>query len=200
LVIGGGIAGSVAARVLADHFASVVVIERDRVPDLPAPRRGAPHARHVHVLLHRGAQALEALFPGLAAELGAAGANRLDSAADLAWLTPAGWALRFPSEVPILSCSRDLLEWSLRRRLAAFPNVSWRDGIDVIGFVPDAGNRRVTGVSIRKRHGDSASADAGSLSADLVVDASGRTSRTPEWLAALGHAAPAETVVDVGLA
>lgn len=41
--------------------------------------------------------------------------------------------------------------------------------------------------------------DGGDLSADLVVDCSGRNSSMPKWLEAAGFHAPPQTVVDSGL-
>ena len=120
LVIGGSMAGMLAARVLADHFERVTIVERDRFPeDGPVPRKGVPQARHVHALLKRGRVALERLFPGIGDELVAAGAPTLDMANDIAWLNPAGWGVRFPSDLGFVSFSRDLLDWHVRRRLAA---------------------------------------------------------------------------------
>ncbi len=87
IVIGGSIAGSLAARVLADHFERVTILERDHLPDGPLPRGGAPQARHTHVLLVRGKQLLEGLFPGLEAELVAAGAPVIDVSGDILWFT-----------------------------------------------------------------------------------------------------------------
>src|SRR5262249_49154621 len=54
VVIGGSMAGLLAARVLARHFECVTVLERDHFPAAPAPRKGTPQARHAHVLLGRG--------------------------------------------------------------------------------------------------------------------------------------------------
>jgi hypothetical protein len=99
VVIGGSMAGLLAARVLADHFDRVTVIERDRYPEGPGPRKGVPQARHPHVLLGRGRLILEQLFPGLGTEITAAGAPLLDAADDFAWLTPAGWAIRFRADL-----------------------------------------------------------------------------------------------------
>src|SRR5690348_146949 len=93
VVIGGSMAGMLAARVLADHFASVILVERDRFPAGPEGRKGVPQGRHVHALLMRGRDILEDLFPGLQDELGAAGAPRLDAIDDFAWFTTAGWAV-----------------------------------------------------------------------------------------------------------
>jgi 2-polyprenyl-6-methoxyphenol hydroxylase-like FAD-dependent oxidoreductase len=181
LVTGGGIAGLLAARVLADHVARVTVVERDALPAEPAGRTGTPQARHVHVMLTRGQAVLERLFPGLEAELAAAGAVQIDWTADTAWLTPAGWGCRFPSHLRTFASSRDLLEWLMRRRLAADPRISFLAGHEVVGLL---------------RADDGATTP---LPADLVVDAGGRGSRAPAWLAEIGYTAPAETVVNAFL-
>ena len=73
VVVGAGMAGLVAAQVLADHFTRVTVIERDRLPDGPAPRAGVPQSRHIHILLARGMALLDQLVPGLEDERGATG-------------------------------------------------------------------------------------------------------------------------------
>ncbi|MBY0514840.1 MAG: hypothetical protein K2P78_13115, partial [Gemmataceae bacterium] len=78
VVIGGSMAGLLAARAAANHFDRVTVLERDRLPDGPEARKGTPQARHIHVLLTAGRRALEGLFPGLMAELVAAGAADYD--------------------------------------------------------------------------------------------------------------------------
>ena len=74
VIIGGSITGLLAARVLADHFKQVTVIERDTYPVDPKPRSGVPQARFLHVLLHRGQLILEDMFPGLTDELVSHGA------------------------------------------------------------------------------------------------------------------------------
>ena len=71
-------AGLLAARVLADFYETVTVVERDRLPDDAANRRGVPQGRHVHALLGRGSQVLAELFPGFLDDLVAAGAPVLD--------------------------------------------------------------------------------------------------------------------------
>src|SRR5437763_1307238 len=105
VVIGGSMAGLLAARVLADHFDQVTVLERDAYPADPGPRKGVPQARHLHVLLMRGQVALEDFFPGLRQELIAHGASLIDAARDLNWLTPAGWGPRFESGLTYIACS-----------------------------------------------------------------------------------------------
>ena len=96
LVIGGSLAGMLTARVLANHFPQVTVVERDHLPEGPEHRPGVPQNRHLHILLVRGQQIFEHLFPGILDELTAAGAVPVDAAEDLAWYTPAGWGIRFP--------------------------------------------------------------------------------------------------------
>lgn len=83
VVLGGSIAGLLAARVLAERFVTVVVVERDRLPCAAEPRRGVPQGRHIHGLLAGGQQAFEQLLPGLTQDLAAAGVPVGDTLADL---------------------------------------------------------------------------------------------------------------------
>ncbi len=191
LVIGSGMAGLLAARILAEHFEQVTIVERDHFPQEPTFRAGVPQSRHLHVLLRRGQMILEQLFPGLEAELAAAGAPLLDWGQDPYWLTARGLMPRFPSGVTTYACSRHLLEWIVRRRLVASASIRFAEGCDVIGLFADTSNTSVAGVGIRYR--DSGAVEA--CHAQLVVDASGRTSQTPEWLEALGYARPEETII-----
>lgn len=193
IVIGGSIAGMLTARVLTDHFARVTVIERDNLPDAPAFRAGAPHARHPHGLLVRGQQVMEEFFPGLTADLHAQGALAMNMGRDLHLYIGAARAMPFDADLQMTVCSRPLLEYTILRRLRALPQVDFVLGHDVTGLRTDATGGRVTGVNLRARGAQGAER---SLHADLVVDASGRTSKTPEWLAALGFTPPEETVVD----
>ncbi|MBN9517861.1 FAD-dependent monooxygenase [bacterium] len=194
VVVGGSVAGLLAARALADHFDRVTVLDRDRLPNGPDPRKGTPQARHIHVLLTAGRRVLERLFPGLVQDLVAAGAEDYDAIADLEWISPVGPGVRFPSNTRLLGATRDLIEWGVRSRVAARPNVRVRSGVDVTGYRLDPAGRRVVGVTVEDRMGEWTVADA--LGADLVVDAAGRGSRTPQFLAALGFPRPRETVVN----
>jgi 2-polyprenyl-6-methoxyphenol hydroxylase-like FAD-dependent oxidoreductase len=192
VIIGGSLAGLLAARVLADHFDRVTVVERDHFPDGPEPRRGIPQARHVHALMIRGRMIMEDLFPGLTGEMIASGAHFFDMAEDVAWLTPAGWGIRFRSGLMILSFTRDLLDWHVRRRLASNTAVRFLDGCDVTGLLPDPANKGVSGVLLRSRR----QAEVTSLRATLVVEAGGRGSRAAQWLEDLGYSRPQETVIN----
>jgi len=46
VVVGGSVAGLFAARVLADGFERVTILERDPLPAGPAARDGVPQASH----------------------------------------------------------------------------------------------------------------------------------------------------------
>ena len=195
VVIGAGVAGLLTARVLSDHFDAVTVLERDRLPEAePVPRPGAPQAGHVHGLLARGHAILERLFPGLDAELEAAGAPLVDWTQDCWWFTFGGWKPRFPSGILTRTVSRDRLEWTIRRRVEAAARVLVLDRQEVQALLPAPRGAGVAGVLIRERGKvDGATTQLG---ADLVVDASGHGSRAPDWLAALGYPRPPETTVN----
>jgi 2-polyprenyl-6-methoxyphenol hydroxylase-like FAD-dependent oxidoreductase len=194
VVIGASMAGLVAARVLAEHYREVTVLERDRLPAAPGPRNGVPQARHTHVLLVRGRQILEQYFPGIVEELVADGATLFDSTADARFLTPLGWLPRFKTGLSTVSCTRGLLEWHVRRRLAGCGNVLFVEEVWVTGLIQADGMRRVNGVSVRSRSPGSDRPET--FFADLVVDASGRDSSTPQWLTRLGRAQPPQKLVN----
>lgn len=192
VVLGGSLAGLFAAAALARHADRVVLVERDRLPDGPQWRRGVPQARHAHNLMTAGHVAMEELFPGIRAELLEAGMVRVRMPQDMWLLTPGGWMPRFATGLAMLTSSRDLIDWVVRRRVAAEPRIELLTGTEAVGLL---GGAAVTGVRVRARERDGWSAPY-DLPADFVVDATGRTSRAPEWLAALGHPAPKEAVVD----
>jgi 2-polyprenyl-6-methoxyphenol hydroxylase-like FAD-dependent oxidoreductase len=200
IVIGGSLAGLLAARVLAGHFNLVTIVERDRLPEEPVARPGVPQARHLHALLVRGRRILEELFPGFGDEMRAAGAHAVDIANDFAWMTPGGWGVNFPSELQMLSFTRDLLDSVVRRRVRSIPNVRFVEEAEVTGLLTTATGKAVNGVRLKIR--SSLGARPGEeerIQADLVVDASGRTSKMPDWLTALGYEAPTETVINAHL-
>jgi len=198
VVIGASMAGLVAARVLTDHFDRVTVIERDvasatlreRLPEEPATRPGVPQANHVHVLLTQGKQTLERLFPGLEAELAAAGAPLMDWGAECPWFGWWGWYPRFASNLNTRLCSRNLLESIVRSRLREDGKVQFLDTAKVTDLLADASGSRVTGVKAR------VASQEENIEADLVVDASGRDSNLPKWLAGLGYQEPAKTTIN----
>jgi 2-polyprenyl-6-methoxyphenol hydroxylase-like FAD-dependent oxidoreductase len=193
IVVGSSMAGMFAARVLSEHFAQVTLLERDVQPSGPAHRAGVAQSKHVHMLLLGGQQALEALFPGIERELAALGAVPLRAGYDLINIDDLG---EWPQRDLGLSSnaqSRLLLESVVRARLAASPNVETRWGCRVDGPLVDADKRHVTGV---RYHADGAQHE---LTADLVIDATGRQARTLDWLRELGYALPTETRIEVDI-
>lgn len=192
IVIGSGIAGLLAARVLLNHFEHITVVERDSLPAQPQPRPGVPQALQSHAILLRGQRILEQLFPGLNAELIAAGAISVDWSADALYLSSMGTAPRCPSDLITSLCSRNLLEWSIRRRLKGCDRLQFLEATQVKKLLHNKSQSRVTGVQLR----DGDNFELGELTADLVVDASGRNSSLPKWLEELGYPTLAETAID----
>ena len=196
IVIGSSMAGLLAARILADHFARVTIVERDTLPEGTEPRKGVPQGKHAHGLLSGGQRVLEKLFPGLVDDLVAEGATTVDVIADARWHQPGGYRPRFASGLMGISMSRPLLEGGIRRRVLALPNVELIDGCDVSGLIANPGRERVTGITLRRR---GAGAHDETLAAELVVDAGGRGSRAPSWLEELGYERPEEEKITIGV-
>ncbi|QIP74629.1 FAD-dependent monooxygenase [Streptomyces sp. VN1] len=179
IVIGASASGLLAAAALAEH-ADVTVIERDTLPAGPEARRGIPQAHHAHLVWTGGVKAFDDLLPGLVQALVDEGARLVRIMGDMVSRAPNEvWFRRF-DKVPHrnLVCSRPLLDHVLSTRVLKDPGITLRENTTVLGIegTPEA----VTGVRLQ-------SADAQeSLQADLVVDASGRGTRAPQWLHALG--------------
>ncbi|ORW84676.1 2-polyprenyl-6-methoxyphenol hydroxylase-like oxidoreductase [Mycobacterium sp. IEC1808] len=200
IVLGASVGGLLAARVLADFYDIVTVVERDVLPDGPQTRRGVPQGAQPHTLPTRAAGIMDRLFPGFLDELVAGGA-RVWNDGDLSrlWLTFAGHPLLRSGEVPdpesivIHHAHRPFLEWNLRRRVRGIPNVTFLDAHDVVRLTSTPQRERVTGVVLAPR-------DSGAertLTADLVVDTTGRGSRTPLFLEQLGYRPPREDKLTV---
>ncbi|MET0702038.1 MAG: oxidoreductase [Mycobacterium sp.] len=196
IIIGASIAGLCAARVLSAHYRQVTLFDRDELPDTPTQRAAVPQGRHVHMLMARGAAEFESLFPGLLADMVAAGVPILENRPDCIHFGAAGHVLgtdhslrdEFTAYVP----SRPHLEWQIRERVRAIPNVEIRqEAVAEPLFCP--AEERVTGVLLDARDEDSA------VLADLVVDATGRGTRLPMWLEQWGFDRPPEETVDVGI-
>ena len=195
VVIGSGIAGLTAARILADHFAQVTIVERDKLPDTPQFRRGVPQAHHAHALPVRGQTLLEKQFPGLTDDLARHGAETVHSGSELAFYVGGEWhQVRHHSAVVSITSSRPLLENLIYQRIAAHPRIHVIQEHGVEGLIVDRRRKRVTGVQLRSR--GSLAPEKTALAADLVIDTSGRDSQAPQWLADLGFTPPKETIVN----
>ena len=194
VVLGGSMGGLLAARVLADHYDRVSIVERDPFPPEGEQRKGTPHARHAHGLLARGREVLEELFPGLTDELVGRGALAGDIGVQARWFNNGGYHRQLVTGLTGLLVSRPLLEARVRAHVLALPGVRALDAHEGVGLTTTDDRCRVTGVRVV---GTADAVAEERLSADLVVDASGRGSRMPAWLQALGHPAPAEEHVRI---
>ena len=186
IVVGASFAGLLAAAAAAQAGARVIVFERDRLSDTPDPRPGVPQGLQPHVLLHRGLRALESLLPGVERDLLAAGGVKIDTGR-MPWLSAFGW---FPADAPsyeIVSMSRPLLELVIRRRVLADERIDLRDGA------------RVRSLGRAGPRWEIRCADGSEAFGDLVVDASGRSSRLRHWLDELGVAVPEPATVEASL-
>ncbi|MCC5651881.1 2-polyprenyl-6-methoxyphenol hydroxylase-like oxidoreductase [Nostoc sp. XA013] len=190
IVIGAGISGLLTAQVLSKYFERVTIVDRDNLPEQSEHRKGVPQARYPHSLLNQGQRILEQLFPGIEFELVNAGALTTDVIADYQWFMLEGWAPRFSSDMIIYNCTRDLLELTVRHRLVANNQIVFIQAAQVTNLLFNESRTRVTGVQVRFCNQSEIN-----LNADLIVDASGRNSRAPQWLEAVGYTSPQQTVV-----
>ena len=200
VVLGASMGGLLAARVLADAYQRVTVVERDLLPETAEHRRGVPQSRHAHLLVPRGAQLLDELFPGLLDDLVAGGAPVIRDLAELRF-APGGHPLRLegrPAELILCSASRPYLEAQVRARIQALPAIEIVDRCEAVGLSTTAARDRVTGVRVL-RHAVGGAQVEEALHADLVVDATGRGGRTPTWLATIGYDPPPEEQLPIQL-
>jgi 2-polyprenyl-6-methoxyphenol hydroxylase-like FAD-dependent oxidoreductase len=196
IVLGASIAGLLTARVLCGRFTEVVLLERDELPERPAPRKGTPHALHPHGLLARGRQILETLFPGFSDALIGQGAIAGDVAMDVAVDANGRRFARGVSGLMGLAVSRLAIEAELRRRVQVLPAIRLVTGVDVLSPVHDPSAGRVTAVRYRSRAG---AGGEQTLGAALVVDCTGRGSHSPSWLREWGYEQVPEERVVIGL-
>ena len=203
VVLGAGMGGLVAARVLAEYFEHVTVVERDVLPGGGRGRRGVPQGRHLHGMQSGGLPLLEQLFPGMGAELAEDGAREVSDLSRLSFRLAGRLLSQQPHAMaPVLSVTRPHLEWRVREQVRRIPGVRVSDGLEVNGLESRPGPRgaRVTGVRVQPAA--TKGAVERTIDASLVVDATGRGSRMPAWLEHLGYDRPEEdrVVVHVGYA
>ncbi len=196
LIIGGSIAGLLAARVLVDYFDQVTILDRDTFPETPDHRKGVPQSQHAHVLLAWGQVIISQMFPGIIDDLRADGALSVYGGVPVMIVSPAGKLPVQRQEGEFVAFSRYLLEWHIRHRLSQHPSIRLLSNIEVNGLLSTPDRTRVIGVQTRER---GASGRTNTFVADLIVDASGRHSQAPHWLTTLGYDAPPEETINSGL-
>jgi 2-polyprenyl-6-methoxyphenol hydroxylase-like FAD-dependent oxidoreductase len=196
VVLGAGFAGLSFARVLADYFDRVVILERDSLSEPPRFRDGLPQAPHAHTLFPSGRKVLEDLLPGYRDDLLAVGAVENDSGSEWHYhYESGGKRADTPSRISSVNATRPLFEWVLRRRVAERSPVEIRDSCRFISYETADGGSTIVGVRVRNATGDEER-----VAADLVVDATGRTSKTPQWLERQDHPVPPKQEMTVDLA
>lgn len=196
VVLGGSIAGLFAARVLAEAYDEVLVVDRDVLVGVTGPRRSRPQGRHINAMHVRGRVVMEELYPGITDELIADGCPSGDFAGDCRWYFQGQPLEREDLGYIAVPATAPLMERHIRERTQALPNVAFREQYDIVGLTTSPGGGRVTGVRVQ-RAADTVAAEV--IDADLVVDATGRGSRTPVWLEQLGYPRVAEERKKIGL-
>src|SRR5262249_18958240 len=200
VVIGGSLAGLMTARVLAEHFDTVTVLERDHIEDRPALHQSIPQGNHLHGLLLGGQQVMVSLYPGFLDKLTTLGAVRCRAGTEFVVYLPKGKAFSATGTVPgprdlgldITCHSRGLLEYCVRHCTLEHTNITFASESTVQGLVYE--NGRVRGVRYQQ------SDEAHALATDFVVDAGGRRAHASRWLTELGFPTPEETTVGVDIA
>ena len=201
VVIGGSVAGLMAAQVLSRHFAAVTVLDRDELadehpPNGTLPRKGVPQGQHVHVLLSSGLQALAQCFPGFLAEMQQDGVDKVAWSEEMRWFQHGSWKTRRPCGLDFYPQGRPALEARIRARVRQSPVISLMGGCRVQGLLWGGGKAQLPEVrGVRFESGG----EAHELLADLVVDAGGRGSGLLGWLAAEGCAPPPKESLAIDL-
>lgn len=183
VVVGGSIAGLLAARVLSEFFTSVNVIDRDQFPDDPVPRKAVPQGRHIHFLQEAGRKCFEELFPGFTDEVLAAGGIEFDPGRGLVWHIGGGYSTKTTTDYRMLWATRPMFEWCLRRRVGSIGNVTIISGRAVRDLIVSEAGDRVIAVEVD----DPDNGGETRIDADFVVDARGRGSAVASWLEKAGY-------------
>jgi 2-polyprenyl-6-methoxyphenol hydroxylase-like FAD-dependent oxidoreductase len=197
VVLGGGMAGLAAARVLSEKYADVAIVDRDELIGVTTYRNGVPHGRHAHGLVAKGHEIYEGLFPGLTEGMARDGVRPGDFNAAIQWYFAGKQLAQSNSGLTCLPCGRPALELGVRKHVQTIPNVRFLERHDIVNLETTPDKKRVIGARVQSREQGS---KPEVLPADLVLDVTGRGSRMPAWLTELGYEAPSEDKVKVDLA
>ena len=193
IIIGGSIAGLLAARVLSEYVSQVTVIEKDALTAEPARRKGTPQATQFHSLHQAGADIISQLLPDMMLDLPSSGLLPADIGADVQAFFYGGWLPQLHVGSNIYWCDRPRFEWTMRQHVTALANVELISGAKVAALRHDKDQRRITGVTLRTAEEEQ------TISADIVIDAGGRGSRMPQWLRAIGCGSPPESNLRINM-
>ena len=190
-VLGAGVSGLATALALARAGHRITLIERDSLEvgealdSVDWARRGIPHFLQAHAFTSRGYRELREAFPDVLQALLEAGADDIDLALKIPGPPEPG-----DEDLRMLGVRRPLIEWALRRAVLAEPKVRVVSNTTVVGVEATSGAvPKVSGV----RTSD------GAIDADFVVDAMGRRSPVPGWIAAFGGTPMTEESSDCGV-
>ncbi|CAM3944696.1 glutamate synthase [Bacillus luti] len=178
VVIGGSLAGKLAAKALSTTFKEVIIIEAGEKWDGKASRKRVPQSNHPHVLLKGGEKAIEELFPNITNELIEAGSIVNNFTRDLKWHQFGLWKQPFIGEVQMIQQSRLLLEWHIQKRIDQILNITIKYETLVEGLLVDVKIHKVCGVKVKCLE----TGMQEEIHADIIVDASGFGSKSIEWL------------------
>lgn len=196
VIVGGGIAGLLAAKILSKHFTKITIIEKDKYSTQAGFRNGTPQSNHVHVLLIKGKEILIELFPDLERKLVAKGAHILNLTKDVDYYVGTGYSMKFESNLTTIACTRQLLEHEIRNEILTVPNVDFFENTRATGLMittdKDTKIGTCNGVTVISSDTNSEK----NITGDLVVDTAGRSAKTAEWLKQLGYDKPEETNVN----
>lgn len=199
-IIGSGICGMCSAISLAEHGHNITIYERDSAPPMGDPdsaffdwqRNGAAQFRHPHAFLGLLCNLLSERYPELLAELFAAGARKLDFKEMLPFALRADYQPEPGDErLWVLMCRRATMETVIRRYVEALDNVTLVNRCRVTGLTTKPGTDADTPLEVCGLRVDSGTGER-EVHADVVIDASGRTSRFPKWFSNLGRSVPEE--------
>lgn len=195
IVVGAGLSGLSAARVLSDYFDQVMILDRDELPDDATPRSGVPQGKQPHALLGGGLKALENLFFGFGNQLMRAGAELIDPGFNMLYEIPGqdAWP-RIKLSLRTYAMSRPLIERTLRRQVERIGNIRVRGGCRVLNVVSESNVNAATGIQCRLVDGS-----LERLKSDLIVDASGNGSLSVEFLKSTGRRPPEVTSIGVNM-
>ena len=183
-------------RPLDEAYDEVIIVDRDTLIGETGPRRSRPQGRHINAMHCRGRLVMEELFPGITAELIADGCPSGDMAEAVRWYFHGRRLKPFHVGLLAVAATAPVMERHLRDRTNALPNVTFLERHDIVGLAATRDHSRITGVRVQSLAAD---AHEEVLPADLVVDATGRGSRSPLWLAELGYSRVEEQSKKIGL-
>ncbi|MGG0240654.1 NAD(P)/FAD-dependent oxidoreductase [Bacillus rhizoplanae] len=182
IVIGGSIAGKLAAKALSHSFQKVIILEIGEEWTEKTPRKRVPQSYHPHVLLKGGEEAVEALFPEIIPQLIEDKSIENNFTQDVKWHHFGYWKPQFTGDLTMVQQSRPMFEWHLKRRIDQVSNIVTRYRMMVEQILIDEEQNKVYGVRVKNLETGAEE----EIHANVVVDASGFGSKSVEWLQTYG--------------